>query len=186
MGWVTDINFEGDLDFNGVQIKAGTHTQVRWDIGIGNINIDATGKISSVDHYAPLEYKPEAKKAYEQNLLTFTGILDANMGKLHFHQGQLLNCDLLYGRYLESYVLTQLYSVKLKTTETFKHDDIPEDWRQLDCSVSEKEGNQLCIALDLIRKQLEEGIVFQHPDLDSEIAAEALKEFQRKGKVLQD
>jgi hypothetical protein len=186
MGWVTDINFLGDLDFNGVQIKAGTHTQVRWDIGIGNINIDATGKIVSVDHYAPIEYKPAAKEAYEKDLLTFTGILDANMSWLHFHKGQLLNCDLFYGRYLECYVLNQLHAVKLKTAESFKHVDYPEDWKNLECSVSEKEGNQLCIALDLIRKQLEDGIVFQHPDIDPDTAAEALKEFQRKNKVLKD
>lgn len=186
MGWVTDINFNEDLDFHGVQIKKGTHTQVRWDIGIGNINIGADGRITSVDHYAPIEHKPAAKEAYEKNLLTFTGILDANIGKLHFQEGQLLNCDLLYGRYLESYVMNQLYSVKLKLTEVFKHPDYPERWKDLDSSVSEMDGKKLCIAMDVIRKQLEDGIVHQHPDIDPEIAAEALKEFQRKNKVLSD
>lgn len=186
MGWVTDINFLEDLDFNGVKIKAGTSTQVRWDIGIGNINIDATGKIVDVDHYAPIENKPEAKKAYEQNLLTFTGILDATMGQLHFHKGQLLNCDLFYGRYLECYVLNQLRSVKLKTSEFFIHEDYPSHWKNLDSSIDEMDGNKLRIALDVIRKQLEDGIVHQHPDIDPENAAEALKEFQRKDKVLKD
>lgn len=180
MGWCTGINFEGDLDFNGVKIKAGTYTQVRWDIGIGDINIDATGKISSVTHYAPIEYIPTAKEAYEKDLLTFTGVLDANMAKLHFHKGVLLNCDLCYGRYLESYVMNQLQSANIKLTETFKHADYPEDWKSLDSSVSEVDGEKLRVAFEVIRTQMKAGVVYQHPNIDPEIATEALKEFQKK------
>jgi hypothetical protein len=185
MGWVTDINFQEGLGFHGVQIEKGFHTQVRWDLGIGGIDVGADGQIKAVYHNYPLEYLAEAKAAYEKDLLTFTGILDGNASKLHFHKGQLLNVDLFYGKYLESYVMTQLWAAGIKESGTFQHEQYKAG-RNLDGSLGEMDGEKLKLALEVIRQQLDDSIVHQHPDIDPEIPREALAEYQRKGKVLKN
>lgn len=182
MGWVTNINLDEDLDFHGCKAEKGHFTQVRWDIGIGDINIGADGKIRDVSHLYPFEYDLETKKAYEENLLTFTGIFDAAGGHMHFHKGEWLNADLFNGSYLDSYVMNQLYAANITYVESFKYPG-HEQGKNLDCSVSEEDGEKLKLALEDIRKQLDDGIVHQHPSIDPAVARIALEEYRRKGPI---
>ena len=95
MGWITDIRFPDGLEQDGTKIVPGMSTQVRWDIGIGSINIGADGKIrDDVWHGFPLCLKQ--KEAYQKELTTWTGYLDTNMGVLFFKEGQIQHLDLSY------------------------------------------------------------------------------------------
>ena len=184
MGWVTNINFEGELQFRGLKISKGFHTQVRWDIGIGDINIDATGRIRSVSHLYPLEYKLEAKKAYEEHMMTFTGILDGTDTKLHFIKGQLVDADLFGGDCLEQYVMSRLHKADVNFSNNFHHEQDPEVCKGLDSSLSEEEGEKLKATLGEIRQQLDAGITFTDSDFCPETLKKAVQEWQRHDRVL--
>lgn len=92
MGDITNVLFTGEINLDGVKIQAGMTTQVRWDLGIGSMNIDGNGKIVMVDHYWPLP--EDLRAAFNEEMLGYTGVLDANIGQLIFHQGQLTFLDL--------------------------------------------------------------------------------------------
>lgn len=95
MGWITNISFPEGLEQNGTKIRPGMSTQVRWDIGIGDMRIGADGKImADAWHSHPLCGKQ--KEAYQKELTTWTGYLDTNMGTLFFQDGQLKHLDLSY------------------------------------------------------------------------------------------
>ena len=95
MGWVTDITFVDGVELNDTKIRKGMTTQVRWDVGIGSINIDKDGKIvPDVWHGYPLCL--QQKEDYQKELASWTGYMDTNMGVLFFKEGQLQHLDLSY------------------------------------------------------------------------------------------
>lgn len=95
MGWVTNIYFPEGLEQNGTKIIPGMSTQVRWDIGVGEIRIGADGKIKDdVWHGHPFDLAD--KEAYQKELTNWTGYLDTNMGVLFFKEGQIQHLDLSY------------------------------------------------------------------------------------------
>jgi len=96
MGWVTNIYFPEGLELNDTKIRPGMSTQVRWDIGIGEITFDNTGKIvaEGLWHGYPLHL--QEKEAYQLELSKWTGIFDTNMGVLFVKEGQLCHLDLSY------------------------------------------------------------------------------------------
>jgi hypothetical protein len=95
MGWITNISFPEGLEQDGTKIRPGMSTQVRWDIGIGEMRIGADGKIKDdVWHGHPFDLS--AKEAYQKELANWTGYLDTNMGVLFFKEGQIQHLDLSY------------------------------------------------------------------------------------------
>lgn len=94
MGYITNIRFEKDISLNGIKVRAGMSTQVRWDLGVGDFQIDGKGKIipDTVYHGYPL--KGDAKKRYEKEIANWSGTMDTNMGTLFFKEGQLIHLDL--------------------------------------------------------------------------------------------
>lgn len=107
MGWIMDIRFEGNLEVNGFEVKAGDSTQVRWDMGIGEITVGPNGKIRTAYTAHPLEGTD--KEDYEKELLTFTGMTHSTSYALCFHQGSLVNLDFAGSQHLLNYVQTYLY-----------------------------------------------------------------------------
>lgn len=93
MGWITNIIFVDGVELNDTKVCKGMSTQVRWDLGIGTINIDKNGKIlPDVWHGYPL-WTPE-KENYEKELANWTGPMDTTVGVLFFKEGQLCHLDL--------------------------------------------------------------------------------------------
>jgi hypothetical protein len=95
MGWITNISFPEGMEQNGTKIRPGMSTQVRWDIGIGDMRIGTDGKImADAWHSHPLSGKQ--KEAYQKELANWTGYLDTNMGTLFLENGQVRHLDLSY------------------------------------------------------------------------------------------
>lgn len=95
MGHITNVNFPDGVELNGTKIRPGMTTQVRWDLGIGTINVDGQGKIKpDIWHCHPLCGKEE--EAFKKDLLVWTGVIATNMGGLFFKEGQLVHLDLSY------------------------------------------------------------------------------------------
>lgn len=92
MGWIMDVNFKDEIKQHGHVIEAGAETQVRWDWGIGVINV-AGGRIVEVRTHHPLE--GTQKEEYEKDLLNFSGVIDSTSRTLCFYKGELANLDFI-------------------------------------------------------------------------------------------
>lgn len=137
MGWVTDITFPEGLEQDGTKIRPGMNTQVRWDIGVGSMQIGADGKIKpdSVWHGYPLCL--ERKETYQKELATWTGYLETNMGVLFFKEGQLQYLDLSYDGIGEWLVNNTDSSWNTKDRHAALYQTLPvERWASLDTLLS--------------------------------------------------
>lgn len=121
MGWIMDINFLGDLEYNGFTVKQGASTQVRWDMGIGEIAVGKDGKIERVHTAHPLEGLE--KEDYEKEMLSFTGMTHSTSYALCFYKGELANLDFIGSHHLLNYVQTHLYKQFGFSTNSVKNNN---------------------------------------------------------------
>lgn len=146
MSQITTVYFNEDVTLDGTTVKKGTYTQVRYDLGCGDIWIDGTGKIAETAHQYPL--RGDEAAAYAKELMTYTGGIETNMGTLFFKKGQLCNLD-----FTAEEVSRRLSGlVEPKTSNTVNG---------LDRTLTYNEGMELFEAIDFIRvlitKDLPEG-----------------------------
>lgn len=143
MGWITDISFPEGLEQNGTKIVPGMTTQVRWDIGIGNLTIGADGKIKEEGLWHGFPLCLDQKEAYQKELLTWTGYLDTNMGVLFFENGQIRHLDLSYED-VGSWVIN---NIKTEWNDCDKgglyHTLTPEQWLNVDSVLNLYRGTLL-------------------------------------------
>jgi hypothetical protein len=134
MGNITNVYFPEGLEQDGTKIRPGMSTQVRWDIGIGDINIDVSGKICYVHHWFPL--RGEGGEEYAKELFSWTGFLDTNMGVLFFENGQIRHLDLSY----EDVGPWVVNNIKVEWNDCDKmglyHTLTPEQWLHVDSALN--------------------------------------------------
>lgn len=118
MGWIMDVRFEGDLEYNGFKIEKGAQTQVRWDMGIGEITVGPDGRIRTVYTAHPLT--GTEKEDYEKEMLTFTGVTQSTSYALTFYEGRVVAMDFIGSHHLWCYLQTHLYKVFGFSTNSVK------------------------------------------------------------------
>lgn len=153
MGWIMDVNFKDEIEQHGHLIEAGSETQVRWDLGIGVINI-AGGRIVEVHTHHPLE--GTCKEEFEKDILNFSGVLDSTSRTLCFYKGELVNLDFINSQNLGIYVQSALHDETGTSLNRVKH---------LNGSVldrSHPDPDKMMEVFATLRKELSEGIVRPH------------------------
>lgn len=137
MSQITTVYFNEDVTLNETTVKKGTYTQVRYDLGCGDIWIDGTGKIVETAHQYPL--RGDEGVAYAKELMTYTGGIETNMGTLFFDKGQLVHLDFT----VEEVSRWLIGHLEPKTSNTTNG---------LDRTLTEEEGKALFDDIDRIRR----------------------------------
>lgn len=153
MGWIMDVNFKDEIKQHGHVIDAGAETQVRWDLGIGVINVSG-GRIVEAHTDHPLE--GTCKEEFEKDLLNFSGVIDSTSRTLCFYKGELANLDFINSQNLGIYAQVFLNEETGTSLNPTKH----ADGSVLDRS--HPDPDKMMAVFEALRKELNEGIVRPH------------------------